>query len=80
MTEGPFMLNVDFHNGTMDVAILFPRMYDGEMDPTILRGDLKYEDPTVEVSVNGKANDKDFDVSAFHERIYEHIIMGYFNV
>ena len=65
MTTGPFMLDIDFHGGNTDSAILFPRIYDGVMDPSILRGDLKNEDPTVEVSVNGKASDKDFDVSVF---------------
>jgi len=63
MTEGPFLLNVDFHDGKTDVAILMPRMYDGELDTSILNGNLKEETPTVEVSVNGRPNDKTFDVT-----------------
>ena len=63
MTEGPFLLNVDFHDGKTDVAILMPRMYDGELDTSILNGNLKEETPSVEVSVNGRPNDKTFDVS-----------------
>ena len=57
------MLNVDFHDGKTDVAILMPRMYDGELDTSILNGNLKEETPSVEVSVNGRPNDKTFDVS-----------------
>ena len=63
MTTGPFLLNVDFHDGKTDVAILLPRSYDGELDTSILNGNLKDETPTVEVSVNGRPNDKTFDVS-----------------
>jgi len=63
MTEGPFLLNVDFHDGKTDVAILMPRMYDGELDTSILNGNLKEETPTVEVSVNGRPNDKTFDIT-----------------
>ena len=63
MTTGPFYLNVDFHDGKTDVAMLMPRVYEGELDTSILNGNLKYETPTVEISVNGRPNDKTFDVS-----------------
>ena len=65
MTTGPFLLNVEFHNGTTDVAILMTRIYDGEMAEGILRGDLKHEKPTVDVAVTGNPNSDNFDVSTF---------------
>ena len=77
MTTGPFMLNVDFHDGKKDVVILVPRVYNGEMDTGILNGNLKDEYPSVEVSVNGQPNDKKFDVSShfltFCKIIYHYI-------
>ena len=72
---GPYLLNVDFHDGKKDVAILMPRSYDNMnyyngMDPTILSGNLKDETPTVEVSVNGQPGENSFEVSFFHNYIY----------
>ena len=69
MTTGPFMLNVDFHDGKKDVAILMPRVYDGVPDTSILNGNLKDENPSVEVSVNGQLSDKKFDVSLIQETL-----------
>ena len=65
MTTGPFLLNVEFHDGTKDVAILMTREYNGTMEEGILRGDLKYEVPTVDVAVTGNPNTDTFDVSTF---------------
>ena len=59
------MLNVDFHDGKKDVAILLPRTYNGVIDTSILNGNLKHEVPSVEVSVNGQPDDKKFDVSFY---------------
>ena len=62
--DGPFLLNVEFNDGTKDVAELFPYRYnDSAMEKGILQGDLRNEDPTVEVAVNGQPGDKTFDVS-----------------
>ena len=74
MTMGPYLLNVDFHDGKKDVAILMPRSYDNMnyyngMDTSILSGNLKDEIPTVEVSVNGVPGENTFEVSSFHNYI-----------
>ena len=71
---GPYLLNVDFHDGKKDVAILMPRSYDNMnyyngMDTSILSGNLKDEIPTVEVSVNGVPGENTFEVSSFHNYI-----------
>jgi len=67
MSSGPFMLNVEFHDGMKDVAILFPSVYnDNGKDviyTSILNGDLTNEDPVVEVSVNGNPGEETFDVT-----------------
>ena len=65
-TSGPFLLNVEFHDGTKDVAILLPAVFNENgsniMHTSILSGHLMYEDPVVEVSVNGNPGDKMFEV------------------
>ena len=75
MTMGPYLLNVDFHDGKKDVAILMPRSYDNMnyyngMDKSILSGVLKDETPTVEVSVIREPDENTFEVSSFHNYIY----------
>ena len=67
MVTRPFLLNVDFHDGKdSDVAILMPmRDEDGKEDLSILRGSLRFEQPIVEISVNGRPNDDTFDVICF---------------
>ena len=67
MAWRPFLLNVDFHDGNAsDVVLLMPfRDEDGEEDLSILRGSLRFEQPIVEVSVNGRPNDDTFDVILF---------------
>ena len=80
MTSGPFMLNVEFHDGMKDVAILFPSVYnDNGKDviyTSILNGDLTNEDPVVEVSVNGNPGDNTFDVKRRYQIL---ITIFYFN-
>ena len=65
-TSGPFLLNVEFYDGTKDVAILLPAVFNENgsniMYKSILSGDLMYEDPVVEVSVNGNPGDEIFEV------------------
>ena len=59
----PFKLTIEFHDGyDPDIAILFPRVYDGVEEPCILRGTLTNE-PNVDVSVNGCPSDDNFNVS-----------------
>ena len=70
MTMGPYLLNVDFHDGKKDVAVLMPRSYDNSnyvsgMDKSILNGNLRDEVPTVDVSVNGNPGENTFEVSSF---------------
>ena len=70
MTMGPYLLNVDFHDGNKDVAILMPRSYDepnyeAGMDTSILSGVLRDEVPTVEVSVIGTPGENTFEVRSF---------------
>jgi len=58
----PFKLTIEFHDGNdPDIAILFPRVYDGVEEPCILRGTLTNE-PNVDVSVNGCPSDDNFNV------------------
>ena len=58
-------LNVDFHDGAApDVAILNPRVYDGEEEPCILYGFLLNE-RKVEVAVNGCPSDDNFNVNKY---------------
>jgi len=55
-------LNVDFHDGAApDVAILNPRVYNGDEEPCILYGFLLNE-RKVEVAVNGCPSDDNFNV------------------
>ena len=70
MTMGAYWLDVDFHDGNKDVAILMPRSYDepnyeAGMDTSILSGVLRDEVPTVEVSVIGRPGENTFEVSSF---------------
>ena len=59
----PFKLTIEFHDGNdPDIAILFPRVYDGVEEPCILRGTLTNE-PNVDVAVNGCPSDENFNVS-----------------
>merc|ERR1712012_904238 len=69
--DGPFLLNVEFDDGTKDVAELFPYRYnDSAMEKGILQGDLRNEDPTVEVAVNGQPGDNTFDIT-MHSKHHE---------
>ena len=60
------MLNVEFHDGMKDVAILFPTIFNDNgsnmIYTSILGGKLVKEDPVVEVSVTGNPGDKVFEV------------------
>ena len=59
----PFKLTVDFNDGNdPDVAVLFPKVYDGVEEPCILAGSLTNE-PNVDVAVNGCPSDDSFNVS-----------------
>ena len=64
-TNSPFKLTVDFHDGSLpDVAILNPRVYDGEEEPCILSGTLTNE-TDVEVVVNGCPMSDNFNVNKY---------------
>ena len=62
VTGAPYNLLVDFHDGNEpDVAILFPKIYDGEEEPCILSGSLR-DELDVDVSVNGCPSSETFSV------------------
>ena len=68
-TNSPFKLTVDFHDGNLpDVAILNPRVYDGEEEPCILYGTLENE-TDVEVAVNGCPLSDNFNVNEYIDHV-----------
>ena len=68
-TNSPFKLTVDFHDGNLpDVAILNPRVYDGEEEPCILYGTLENE-TDVEVAVNGCPLSDNFNVNEYIDNV-----------
>ena len=59
----PHKLIIDFHDGNEpDVAILFPKIYDGEEEACILSGSLR-DELDVDVAVNGCPSSENFSVS-----------------
>ena len=64
--NAPFKLIIDFHdNKQPDVAILFPKVYDGKEELCILSGVLRDEEG-VDVAVNGCPGNDTYDVITFH--------------